>query len=894
MAAMGESFLALRRAAATSSRLRRQVRLVRGSSIFDGPWYLAHNPDVAAAGVDPAEHFCRFGAFEGRDPGPLFNLRRYLQLRRDVEEAGENALVHYLEHGAREKTVVSGFFDSAWYLNEYPEVDGSGANPLEHYIGTGAGLGYDPGPNFSTAEYLALEPSAQTSGKSPLAHYLEQGASRDISCTPGAETDAVARQRAQLAARAFFRRFGFSFSTSLAGDRPNLERAAEYIASLTPAFPVAEGKPDVSIIVPAYGQLHFLLSLLESIAFHKTKWRCEVVVVDDFSPVSDCMSLLDEIPWIRVERNAENLGFVKSCNGVAPKCGGEYLVFLNTDTRVVTGWLDELVGTFENFPRAGVVGSKLLFEDLRLQESGAVFFNDGSINLYGRGGDPDNPLYSFARQTDYVSGASLAIRKQLWNELGGFDESYAPAYCEDADLAFRAREAGFEVWCQSASQVIHYEGITHGKNIRFGVKAYQAVNLDKFYRRWRHVLDGRGPRRFGSYADANRYTAKPLLVIDILTPTPDRDAGSVLAMGMIRAYVELGWHVVFICANFDSMPGYTRALQRLGVECLYGPDFKSFADVEAHIPALDYVLGFRVTALEPVYDAIRARWPEARIVYDTVDLHHRREAREAKLLGDPEKLARSAVTRERELTLAMECDCTIYLSEEERLVVSDACGAAAEDNSIVFPYVADVPATADGTDGRKHVLFLGGFGHPPNTDAVIYLKEHIWPSLRDLLPRSAKLLIVGSNPPEKVRNLADDRVDVMGFVPDLLPVFASARVCVAPLRYGAGIKGKVIHALAHGVPPVISPLAAEGIGLADGRHALIAEDPAAFAEGVRHLFADDALWAEMRSEGIAFVEENYSWSRCLARCAEALEVAGRTWERRRSMADGNLAPLDLG
>ncbi|MBO6635605.1 glycosyltransferase [Parvibaculum sp.] len=886
---------AWRQAAVVPSRLRREMRLVRGSTIFDGPWYLATNPDVAASGMDPAEHFCRFGAFEGRDPGPLFNLPRYLRLRPDVEADRINALVHYLDHGAAEGMVVSNLFDSGWYLSQYPEVAEAGANPLEHYIEHGASLGYDPGPDFSNALYLEREPSLLESGENALAHYLTRGVSGDISCVSAtAERDAVARERAQLAAHTFFRRFGLYFSTTEAGDRPKLQQAVDYLASLKPALVVSGGKPEVSIVVPAYGQLHYLLSLLESLAFHRTERRCEIVVVDDASPASACMLLLEKIPWIRFERNTENLGFLRNCNGIAPECQGEYLVFLNTDTRVITGWLDELIGTFENFPRAGVAGSKLLFDDLRLQDAGGVFFDDGSIILYGRGDDPDDPLYSFARQADYVSGASLAVRKEVWNRLGGFDESYAPAYCEDADLAFRAREAGFEVWYQPASQIIHYEGVTHGRSILSGVKAYQAINLEKFRQRWRHVLAGYGARTPGGCAGAMRYSPAPILVLDVFTPTPDRDAGSFLAMAMIRAYVELGWHVVFAPVGYAYVPGYTRDLQRLGVECLYGPRFQSLADVQTHIPDLDYVLAFRVSGLSPVYDDIRRCWPNARLVYNTVDLHHRREARQASLMNDADMLARSELTRKRELALAVACDCTIYLSENEREVVAEACGRDVHRNSIVFPYFMDIPATSDGTEKRKHVVFLGGFGHPPNIDAAIQLTQEIWPLLRNALPETSKLLIVGADPPEEVTTLAEDRVEVTGFVPDLLPVFESARVCVAPIRYGAGIKGKVIHALAHGVPGVVTPVAAEGMGLADGRQVFIADDPGSFSQRVLQLFADDALWTNMRREGIAFVEENYSWSSCLARCTEALEVADRTWKHRQAASDGNLVPLDLG
>ncbi len=238
------------RAAAVPSRLRRELRLVRGSAIFDGAWYLATNMDVAASGMDPAEHFCRFGAFRGRDPGPLFNLPGYLRLRPDVEVERMNALVHYLDHGAAEGMVVSNLFDSRWYLRQYPEAAAAGANPLEHYIECGVGLSYDPGPDFSAALYGEREPSLRESGENALEHYLTSGVSRDISCVSATgERDAVARERAQLAAHAFFRRFGLYFTTTEAGDRPKLQRAVDYLASLEPVRPVSGGKPDVSIVV---------------------------------------------------------------------------------------------------------------------------------------------------------------------------------------------------------------------------------------------------------------------------------------------------------------------------------------------------------------------------------------------------------------------------------------------------------------------------------------------------------------------------------------------------------------------------------------------------------------------------------------------------------------------
>ncbi|MBV6601925.1 glycosyltransferase, partial [Acinetobacter baumannii] len=156
------------------------------------------------------------------------------------------------------------------------------------------------------------------------------------------------------------------------------------------------------------------------------------------------------------ERRAENGGFLECCNSTVQLARGEVIVLLNSDTRVVDGWLDELVEAFELFPKAGMVGSKLFNDDGPLPEAGGIFWRDGSAHNYGRGDDPNRPQYCFARQADFISGASIAIRKSVWDALGGFDPVYKPAYCEDADLAFRLRRAGYETWFVPTSRVIHY------------------------------------------------------------------------------------------------------------------------------------------------------------------------------------------------------------------------------------------------------------------------------------------------------------------------------------------------------------------------------------------------------------------------------------------------------
>ncbi|MEP4731430.1 glycosyltransferase [Parvibaculum sp.] len=870
---------------------RADLAAIGGSPIFDPQWYLEQYPDVAASKLDPLEHFCRYGAAEERDPGPLFSVASYCKGQPELLRSGENALVHYLKSGGRKRAVFNRFFHTGWYLRKYPRVKKSGCSPLEHYIENAASGNFDPGPQFSTSAYLDAYPSLRRSGENPLAHFMTVGATEDVpACPDVTDTDAAARERARTAHEAFFRRFGFPRLPVEIGDRAALERAAEYVAALTPVMTIDAEEPDVSIVIPVFGQIHFVLSLLESLAWHRTGSRVEIVVVDDCSPAAACAGLLERIPWIRLVRNSVNLGFLRSCNRAVELGRGKYTVLLNSDTRVITRWLDELVATFTSFPRAGLVGSKLLNGDLSLQDGGAIVFNDGRIRLCGRGGDPDNPFWSYARQADYVSGASLAIRRDVWNELRGFDETFAPAYCEDADLAFRAREAGYEVWYQPVSQVIHHEGVTHGTATDKGVKANQVVNLGKFRERWQHVLDGHGSRGPDSYTEANRYTAAPLVVLDHRIPTPDRDAGSVLADSLIRAYIELGWHVIFApTKSRRPSAGYARNFRRLGVECLVRPHFRTFTDVTGHLARvgwIDYILAFRVNVLTPVMEELRTRWPGARIIYNTVDLHHLRESRQAELTNDDEMRGVAAQTKQMEMRLVADADCTVFLAPTEfEMVVREE--PAARDTALVFPYVFRVPENAKKglSPARRHIVFLGGFCHLPNIDAAVYLKERIWPRLRERLPADAKLMLVGADAGPDILALDDDRFEVKGFVPDLAPVFDAARVFVAPLRYGAGIKGKLVHALAYGVPSVATSVAVEGMGLADGRDVLVADGEEAFCDAVLRLYEDEALWQELQRNGVSFVERNYSWESCLERCQTMLDIADRSWARRHAAAE---------
>jgi len=689
----------------------------------------------------------------------------------------------------------------------------------------------------------------------------------------------------RLRGDAFFARHGFAWEGKSPLDRAN--HAITDLATRDPPFTLNQHAPDASIIIPAWGQLHFVLGCLDSLSQHQSRYSAEIIVADDNSPREWGMARLSSIPWIKYICGRENTGFVGNCNHAANIARGRLLILLNSDTRVVPGWLDELVSSFGLFPKAGLVGSVLLNADGTLQESGGIFWKDGTAWNYGRGGDPKDPRYAFARQVDYCSGASIAVPAMIWREMGGFDPAFSPAYCEDADLAFRLRDRGYETWVQPLSQVLHYEGKTHGRDVTQGGKAYQVRNMRRLAERWRAVLDYHRPNGENPDREANRARGLRILIIDASTPTPDQDSGSLITVEMMRALQELGAQIVFVPQdNYLHAGKYTTDLQRVGVHCMYGPYVTRFEDVLGRCPDFDVAIVYRVGVLTKVYDEIRSHVPQARIVFHNVDLHYLRELREAELRSDPSLRIRAAQTQTEELRMIASVDCTIVHSQVEKHIVGEQLTV---DNVIVFPYIAEVQGTDIPFEERRDILFLGGFAHPPNEDGITFFVREIWPEMLPRLPADARLLIVGAKPTPAVQALANDRIVVTGHVPDLRLYFDRSRVFVAPLRYGAGIKGKVVQSLAYGVPTVLTDIAAEGMGVVHGKQALIATEPEEFARAAVTLFYDSTLWNAIQSAGYSFVTETYSWQRCLEICKEIFDVADQTWLRRRANILAHLA-----
>lgn len=639
---------------------------------------------------------------------------------------------------------------------------------------------------------------------------------------------------------------------------PLAQRAALYLPAARPFAPFAVPYcevPQASIIIPVFNQATHTLTCLRALAAHVSAASIEVVVVDDGS-TDETGQWLGQVQGLRYRRRDCNGGFIAACNEGAAMARGEFLIFLNNDTVPQPGWLDALLRTFDSQPDAGLVGAQLLYPDGRLQEAGGVVFCDGSAWNYGRFESPEHPRFASLRDAHYCSGAAIAVPKALFESVGDFDTRYSPAYYEDTDLAFAIRAVGKRVLYQPAARVVHLEGITSGTDIGSGIKAYQARNRSIFRDKWKdalvnHPATGQEPTPALLHA-----AQRQVLIIDAMTPQPDRDSASLRLVNLIKLIRHEGAHVVFVETALHDRGAYTDALRLLGVEVWCRPFVSSLpAWLSVHGPRFDVVMLCRYHLACEMGDSVRRFAPRASVVLDTVDLHYVREARGAEL-GNSATLLRSAArTRALELGAIVASSVTVVVSEVEReLLRRDAPASRVE----VISNLHEAVASRAGFSERHDLVFVGGFRHPPNVDAVLWFALEVMPLVRAALP-GVSLHCVGSDPPPSILALAaQPGIVVHGHVPDIEPFMRGARVALAPLRYGAGVKGKINLSMAHGQPVVATSCAIEGMHLRHGVDVLLADDPRTFCDAIVALYSDPALWERLSTSGRDNVTQYFS------------------------------------
>lgn len=252
---------------------------------------------------------------------------------------------------------------------------------------------------------------------------------------------------------------------------------------------------------------------------------------------------------------------------------------------------------------------------------------------------------------------------------------------------------------------------------------------------------------------------------------------------------------------------------------------------------------------------IKRYCPGTLIVVDSVDVHYNRLETKAKLTGKPEDKLAAENMKLCELEAYSHADMIIAVSENDK----DLLRHELPDTPIeVLPNVHAIPPFPD-IEKRRYgeLIFVGGFKHDPNIDAMLYFCRKVLPIIVSKYPE-VRLKIIGSHVPETIIALQNDHVEVLGYVPETAPYLESAYISVAPLRYGGGMKGKVGEAMSYGLPVVTSSFGAEGFGVQPGKELLIGDTPESFAAHVISLLHDKDLHHRIAKSGYKFIRRHYS------------------------------------
>jgi glycosyltransferase involved in cell wall biosynthesis len=361
------------------------------------------------------------------------------------------------------------------------------------------------------------------------------------------------------------------------------------------------------------------------------------------------------------------------------------------------------------------------------------------------------------------------------------------------------------------------------------------------------------------------------LIIDHHWPQPDRDSGSIDIVNLAQALASLGFDTILAASkeHDGDQPARNRLIAQ-GVRCLKQDDAASVdAFIHHHGSSIDLCVMCRVFCGGEFLESLQTHAPQARLLFNSIDLNYLREERRAMLLQDENLLKIVQQLRDREEHVIRSSDATLVVSTvEEELLAETMPGSLV----VQMPLARGLHTPTKGFAERSGIGFIGGFSHAPNVDAVRYFIDDIWPQVRIALP-DCDFSIVGPDAPNDLANGVDN-VRVLGYQAEIGPWFESLRLTVAPLRFGAGAKGKVASSLAHGVPCIVTGIAAEGMSLSEQDGILIRATASEFAEAVVHAYSDAAHWHELSRAGLAFAEQGLSLAAWQARLDGVLYVIG--------------------
>ncbi|GBR52889.1 glycosyltransferase [Neokomagataea thailandica NBRC 106555] len=789
---------------------------------------------------------------------------------------------------------VSWYFDPVWYLNHYPAVqkeidDGRYGNALHHYMTNDRARQFDPLEFFSEEEYAQLYPDLKAAleqgvFRNGYDHFVRFGANEGRSPGKNLGMDSY-MSRPQVRRDLRNKLFDTPFTHYVAGRvTPDSQAALAGVAEIDEVqakivfereaeaqLPMLvrrrldftySGLPEISVIMVLYNKIALTMQALASLRANYAG-AIQVIIVDSGSH-DQSRQLLQFVRGVKLLRFRYNIGYLEGCNAGLEEVEAPFVLYLNNDIRLAPDALKLSLKRIRSEANIGAVGAKIIRTNMHLQEAGSVVWRDGSTYGYKRDADPNLPEANFIRDVDYCSAAFIVVRSSLLRRLSGYDPRFRPAYFEDADLCVRIIKAGFRIVYDPTIVIEHLEFGSSGAS---GSLTLMQANLKAFARAHTDFLRNQHPPhlRNAVHARERRGEEKRILFVEDRLPLRRLGSGYVRSNDVVREMAALGYHVTV----FPMLPREQSVLDVFGdfpetVELLpdlHVADFAQFIQERTGYYDLLWVgRTHNMVRLLPVLNEMSRYLPSGGAVLDTEVIATPRTLGRLEVLDlEPAEQSFDEMLQE-ELDVAHFCQRIVTVTESDAGLVR----RAGYENVSVLGHEMKPKPTPASFEERKDILFLGALHDPgsPNHDSLEWFVEEVLPHLDDVLPSDVKFTIAGfiSQSVDMSPFALHPRVDIVGAVHDLEPLFNRHRIFVAPTRFAGGLPFKVQEAASLGIPMVVTSLLASQVGWDNGKQVLHAgiNDAKSFADAIVRLYQDRELWGQLRNEALTAIREDCS------------------------------------
>lgn len=614
---------------------------------------------------------------------------------------------------------------------------------------------------------------------------------------------------------------------------------------------------ELSIVLVFYNQAHLSLLCLKSLLEHANE-KYEVVVVDNQS-TDETAQLLQRLDNVKIQRNDENLGFVRAVNQAAELASGKYFLLLNNDALIERDTLRSALHTLNSSSDIGAVGAKIKLLDGSLQEAGSIIWQDGACIGYGRGDRPDAPPYMMQRDVDYCSGAFLLMETALFRELNCFDEAFAPAYYEESDFCIRLHKLGYRVVYDPRAEITHYEFASSG-GLRGATKLQQAhreILCDKH----QDFLTSQYENDPANILVARTANSFPnVLIIDDRVPYPSLGAGYPRCSHILAAASKLPLNLTFYPLLFvredwsdvyDLLPGNVEVVLDEGQAGLQNflRDRQGFYQT---------IMISRVHNME-IFNELVKHEPnlitDEKIIYDAEAVIAPREVLRRRLWGETITDSEEQLLIAQELKQAGTANRVVAVSESEESLYHQQ----GIEDTVVLGHTLPSKPTPNSFGERSGILFVGALRDEgsPNVDSLLWFLINCWPAIEREIP-NIELFIVGDNSVPSLVSTEQKNVKFLGRLDSIEDYYNSCKVFIAPTRFAAGIPHKVHEAASMGLPSVTTTLLRDQLGWEDENQLLCADQPDAFTAQCIRLCKDEKLWNGIRNSGLKSVADDCS------------------------------------